>query len=424
MKRINEIRARLAEIRASLGEFQALAALTPEQLTTADTLTKEFEALTKELSVLEKAQAALGSLDAGTGRETTPNQPNPQAAIVLAPASDRFGGFNSMTDFFNAVKKAGQGGGVHEKLQNGVHFEKNGEDGGFLVPTELNTAIQKVLSGEESLLSRTRQFTIGGNSLAMPIDETQPWNSGVQAYWVEEGGQIKDTKAKIKMANWRLHKAGAMVKLTDELMEDAVAMANYIQTQAPIALMYLINSAIIGGDGTGKPTGFLDSKFTYTVAKETGQTADTVVARNVINMYARMLPPARAGSVWLINPSVEPQLLTMKDDNGNFIYLAPGSQMNASPYALLMGRPVIPLMSGLPGLGDSGDICFVNLQYYYSILKGGVKQASSIHMHFDREITAFRFTQRIDGSVPFTKTVTTEKGDYEMSAFVKLADRA
>lgn len=141
-------------------------------------------------------------------------------------------------------------------------------------------------------------------------------------------------------------------------------------------------------------------------------------------MYNRMIPSARAGAVWYINAQCEDQLMTMKDDNDNFIYLAPGSQMNQSPYGLLLGRPVIPLMSGIPALGDLGDIMFANLSYYYSISKSsGVKSAESIHLLFDREITSYRFTMRVDGKCPFKSPVTTEFGAHQMSGFVQLEAR-
>jgi HK97 family phage major capsid protein len=114
----------------------------------------------------------------------------------------------------------------------------------------------------------------------------------------------------------------------------------------------------------------------------------------------------------------------MKSDSGDFIYLAPGSQLNQTPYGQLLGLPVIPLIGSMPALGDEGDIILGNLSYYYSIVKaGGMKQAISSHLHFDRDIQAYKFTMRIDGACPFKAPVKTEFGDYEMSAFITLEDR-
>lgn len=417
MKRIEQIRARLAQISASLGEFANCEAFTDEQMKQMDDLNAEFANLTTELETLERTQENLAKAQASTGRKVAPAAP----AASTPAASSRF---ESVGDFLMAVKQS-VNGQLHPNFRNAVHFEKNGEDGGFLVPEEVSNAIIKKLAGDESLFSRTRQFTVSqGNTLSLPIDETQPWNSGIRAFWVDEGGSITSTKNKLGRAEFKLKKLAAMVELTDELLDDAPAMESYVMQECPSAIMHAINEAILTGNGVGKPSGLISSPFTVTVPKENLQAADTVVARNITNMYSRMFPAARAGAIWLIHAAVEPQLLTLKDDNGNFIYLAPGSQMNQSPYGLLLGRPVIPMMSALPTLGDSGDILFVNLNYYFTLIKRGIKQATSIHMKFDQEITAFRFTMRVDGNVPFKNPVTTQYGNYQMSAFVKLADRA
>lgn len=418
---LEQIRARLGEISAKLKEYSAMENHTDATISDMETLTSEYSALERKYKVLDAAAKAANAPSAG--RQTTPVAQPQQPAAQTQP-DNKFMGFQSTGDYLMAVKEAGRGK-IHENLQNAA-YTSSAEDGGYLIPEEISTSIQKKLEANESLLSRTRQFAISGNSLAMPIDETQPWNSGIKAFWVGEGEKLTETKAKFKQHRWHLHKVGALCVLSDEMMEDAKAMESYIKQFAGEAISHKINEAIIKGDGVEKPKGFMNSPFTVTVLKESGQAADTVVARNVINMYARMIPQARAGAFWICNAAVEPQLLTMKDDNDNFIYLAPGSQLNQSPYGLLMGRPVIPMLSVLPALGDSGDIMFINLSYYFVVTKtgGGVKSASSIHMYFDRELTAFRFTMRIDGSVPFQAPVTTEFGDYKMSAFVKLEDRA
>ena len=417
-----QIRARLAEITARLAEIGAIENMEDSHIEEMNNLNEEFETLDKKLSALERTEANIAKTS------TTTRQVAPVATskvTVGASHSDKFFGFKSTGDFLMAVKSAGSTGKIHQNLQN-IAFEKNGEDGGFMVPEELsNEIVKKLQAAPESLWSKAKTFKVAGNSLSLLLDESQPWNNGIQAYWTAEGASITESKAKFTRADWRLHKIAAMVKATDELLDDATALESYIRTAAPDAIMHKVNGAIVSGNGVGKPQGLLNSPFTVTVLKESGQAADTIVARNIIKMYARMFPTSLASAAWYCNAGVVEQLMQMKDDNGNFIYLAPGSQMNQSPYGLLMGRPVIPMLASLPGLGDSGDIVFADLGYYYGIEKSsGVKSATSIHLHFDREITAFRFSLRLDGKVPFQSPVTTEFGNYTMSAFVKLEDRA
>jgi HK97 family phage major capsid protein len=281
------------------------------------------------------------------------------------------------------------------------------------------------MGGDEALLPRTTSFDVSGNSLSLPTDELQPWTGGIEAYWTAEGRQISESKHRFGTADWKLNKLAALVKVTDELLEDSTALESYVLGKAPGAIDYKVNGAIIDGSGAGQPKGILNSDFKVRVSKEVGQAADSIVARNIVKMYSRMIPSSRANAVWYINAQVEDQLRLMQDDNGQYIYLAPGSQMNQSPYGLLMGRPVIPMLGSMKQLGDEGDIIFADLSYYYTIKKvGGVKQAISSHLFFDQAINAYRFTMRMDGSCPFKTPVVTEFGNYEMSGIVTLEDRA
>ena len=426
---IEQIRARLAEISAELDGVQAGAdGFSDEQLTQVETLNAEFEGLNKQLEAAEKMEAMKAKASASAGRKSTPAAAGTPRIEVGTDRAARFNGFESAGSWLMAVKKAGQTGELDNRFKNAVAKESVGEDGGFLVPEEISAAILKKMAGDDSLMSRTTAIQVGGNALTINVDENQPWNGGVQAYWTAEGAAITESKPAFRQASWRLQKLAALVKATDELLDDATALESYILASAPNAIMHQVNKAILTGNGVGKPTGIINSPFTVTVSKEAGpQTADTVVAANILKMYSRMFPASRSNAAWYINPAVEEQLRLMKDANDNFIYIAPGgfgSQMNSTPYATLLGRPVIPLIGGMPALGDVGDILFCDLSYYYMIRKAaGVKSATSIHLHFDKEITSFRFSLRLDGKCPFNSPVTTEYGSYQMSAFVALEAR-
>jgi HK97 family phage major capsid protein len=416
---LEQMKARLAEIVAKLGEYNGLESFNDADVEAINGLNEEFETLKKQIEAKEKVAAMTAAASIST-RKTSPEAGT--RVEVLPSKAEKNGGFKSFGEFLSSVKKAASGD-IDKRFQNTM-FEKNGEDGGFLVPEEMLTEVTKKVQSDESLLARTRQFTVSGNALTLPVDEKQPWTGGVNAYWLAEGAQHTDSKFGFETASWRLHKLGAMIKITDELLEDTVALESYMRAMAPEAIMHKINSAILTGNGVGKPKGILNSGFKVKVAKEAGQAADTIVARNVIKMYSKLIPSARAGAVWYVNAAVEEQLRQMKSDSGDFIYLAPGSQLNQTPYGQLLGLPVIPLIGSMPALGDEGDIILGNLSYYYSIVKaGGMKQAISSHLHFDRDIQAYKFTMRIDGGCPFKAPVKTEFGNYEMSAFITLEDR-
>lgn len=425
------------QIRAAMGaiteELKGIVAgtdgYTDEQLKQIETLNAKFEGLDAQLAAAERVAAMTSRSTASQGRRTDSPAPAPAARIEVGKTlNEKFGGFNSSGEWLMAIKKAGQTGELAKPLQASAAYEKVGEDGGFLVPEEISEGILKKLEVQESLMSSCNVIQVSGNSLTINVDESQPWNQGVQAYWTAEGAPITESKPNFKQAAWRLQKLACLVKATDELLDDATALGSYIQNAAPDAFMHKINSAILSGNGTGKPQGIINSPFAVTVAIESGpQTADTVVAANVLKMYSHMFPGSRGKAAWYIHPSVEEQLRLLQDPNGNYMYIAPGGlgqQIAGTPYGTLLGRPVIPLMGSMPTVGDVGDIIFADLSYYYMIRKAqGIKSATSIHLLFDKEQTAFRFSMRVDGRCPFQSPVTTEFGSYQMSAVVLLAAR-
>jgi HK97 family phage major capsid protein len=331
---LEQIRARLAAISAQLeGIVASDDGYSDDQIAEIEKLNAEFESLTSQQAALEKVEAMKAKTSASAGRKVaaavpSASQSQPQ---VIRSASDKFGGFQNSGQFLMAVKDAGSRGIVHERLQN-VMYEKNGEDGGFLVPEDISDAIvTKLADKDQSLLAQTRQAVVSGNAMSFPVDESAPWNSGVVAYWVAEGAPFTPSQPKLSNAHLRLHKLGAMVKATDEMLEDVTALESWIKTSAPEAIMHKANSAILNGDGVGKPTGILQSAFTYQVAKETGQAADTIVPANIIKMYSRMLPSALSGAKWYVNAGAMEQFVGMKDAAGNYIFLQGGTQMNQGP---------------------------------------------------------------------------------------------
>ncbi|TKS58783.1 MAG: major capsid protein [Nitrospira sp.] len=221
--------------------------------------------------------------------------------------------------------------------------------------------------------------------------------------------------------------------MTDELLEDVAALATYINRKAPRKIDFKVNLAIIQGNGAGQPLGILSSPALVSVAKETSQAADTIVAANIMKMYSRMYAPSRQNAVWLINQDIEPQLFSMQfavknvagtENVGGVPVYLPANGLSMSPYATLFGRPVIPTQA-METLGDKGDILFADLSQYMSATKaGGIRQDVSIHLWFDYDVTAFRFVMRIAGQPWWATTVAARDGSTTYSPFVTLDERA
>jgi HK97 family phage major capsid protein len=412
--------------------------LTEDEETELTTILDEFDRVEATLKRRSRMAAQAGRIDLGEGRQTTADGDDDAAAGANSPnyrtaaAGDRGRwGWRTFGEYAGAVHAASRPGAIpDDRIQNAPTTTGNegaGADGGFAVPPDFRGEIMRQVMGEESLLSRTDQMQVSGNSMTFPRDETTPWGStGIQANWEGEGDQGAQSKAALDLTQIRLNKLMCLVPMTDELLEDAPAMTSYLNSKVPEVFTAKVNTAIVNGSGAGQPRGILNGGDLITVAKESGQTADTIVFENIVKMYSRMLASARTNSVWLINQDIEPQLMSLGFPSSATavpVWLPPGG-LASSPHGTLMGRPVIPI-EACQTLGDAGDIILTNMSKYLTIMKtGGVRSDVSIHLWFDFDTTAFRFIFRMAGQPHFNSTVTPQNGSNTRAHNVTLAARA
>ena len=89
---------------------------------------------------------------------------------------------------------------------------------------------------------------------------------------------------------------------------------------------------------------------------------------------------------------------------------------------VLKGRPV-NVIEQCSALGTVGDIMLFDPQQYMYGEKGGINMATSIHVQFVTDETAFRWTYRCNGMPMWSSTLTPYKGSIKMSPFVALQSR-
>jgi HK97 family phage major capsid protein len=359
---------------------------------------------------------------------------------------DRKHGFTNFGEFASLVGKSykNRDSSALERLSNAATTfgtESVGGDGGWLVPPDFSTAIWQKVNGEGSLLDLCQPFETSRNSLTFPKDETTPWSnsSGVKVFWEGEGELATESKPKFETSTARLKKLMALVKVTEELLEDSVGLDSYLRNYTPVRMQARINTAIVRGDGVGKPTGILAASSLITISKETSQDAATIIMPNINKMWARLYAPLRANAVWLINQEVEPMLDGMAFIPSAFppgssttaftsylpVYMPPNG-MRDTPFALLKGRPVMP-MQPCSALGTIGDIILVDLKQYMALRKAasqGIQVDTSIHLHFDQAIDTYRFMFRVEGQPIWNSTIAAENGSATYGWAVTLETRS
>ena len=171
---------------------------------------------------------------------------------------------------------------------------------------------------------------------------------------------------------------------------------------------------IVSGSGAGgHATGILNaSDSLIEAAAEIGQAADTIVFENVAKMESRLLTSMDHDAMWLINPTVKPQLqqLTVTSGTAGTPVFVPKGSAAESPYDHLSGFPIVK-SEHCSALGDAGDIVlFSPSAYVYGVRVGAtVDIDASARFEFDQCL--FRLKFRADGGALMSTPVTPANGD-------------
>jgi HK97 family phage major capsid protein len=427
--------------------------LTSDEQREVEGLLNEFDDRERQIGLQERINASAAILVAPRGRQTDADQiegdhsaieqtrvqnsaPRPaQARVPANPVQARgTNGFRHLGDFANAVRMGSmRGGELDARLRNAAVStygnEGSGADGGFAVPPDFRTEILTKVFNEDSLLARTDRMQSSSNTLTLPTDETTPWQTsgGIQSYWTAEGAAKQQSKPSLGETTLKLHTLATLVPVTEELLEDAPAMGAYLNRKVPEKMDFKVSDAIVRGTGVGQPLGFLNSPALVTVAAEGAQTADTVNVTNLAKMWGRLPIQSRRNAVWLMHPDAEAQLPLMTLANQP-VYLPPGG-VSGNMYGSLWGRPVIPHQVA-ETIGDVGDVMLVDLSQYLSVTKtgngrdaNGLRSDVSIHLWFDQDMVAFRFTMRVAGQPWWAAAISQRDGANTQSPFIVLAAR-
>lgn len=437
---ITQYREAIKSLMDKVGEIKARCiAENREQPTEAETALKnklmnEVDLLRENLDTELREENIRAALDKPANPPLT--KPGPQDRKKEDRPQDRF---SSLGEQIFAVVNAGRPGGIIDpRLRIQAAATGLGEtvpaDGGFLVQQDFSNELLQLVFATGILAPKCRRMQISTNSNSMKIngvDETSRAASrfgGIIAYWKDEAALKTASKPKFRQIELNLHKLIGLCYATDELLADAAALESFIRSAFPNEFGFQVDDSIINGTGAGQPLGILVGGGTVSVAKETGQKKETIMAENVEKMWSRMFATSLKNGEWLINQMCYPQLFQMSHAVGTGgipVFIPPGG-ISVAPYGALFGRPVTPIEQ-CSVLGTVGDIIFADFQNGYVLAeKGGIQTDVSIHVQFLYDESVFRFVLRLDGQPVRATALTPYKGgtDATQGHFVTLATRA
>ena len=360
-------------------------------------------------------------------------------------AADPKGGFPNFSQFCRAVYIAGRGKGERpeplERWETAINtvaktagYMQEGDmaQGGYLVPIEFSN--QLFMESLEASIVRPRATVIpmASNVIQIPVvvDTSHASNvfGGIIIYRPAEGGVKTPTNPTFGKVELHLHELAGLCYVSNSLLEDsAISLGPLLSQMFGEAIAYVEDDDFLTGSGANRALGVFNASnpALVTVAKETGQAADTVVAENILNLWARLPSACQKNAVWVANNDTFPQLATMSIavGTGGVPVWLPAQGLATNPNGTLMGRQLF-LSEKMATLGDAGDIGIADFKRYFIGEKGGMQTATSIHLRFNYDETAFRFTLRYDGQPSWLAPLTPKKSTTTLSPFLRLAERA
>jgi HK97 family phage major capsid protein len=317
-------------------------------------------------------------------------------------------GFHSMDEFLRTLHS----GRADNRLINTSMVEGIPEFGGYSVPEEYGAFLMDKSLETEIIRPRATVWGMGSETKKVPAfdgaDRTNHLFGGISGEWLEEGQAGTRKVAKLRLIQLTAKKLACFSQASNELIADGMSFEEMLAGALIKGMGWYMDYAFINGTGEGQPLGILNDPALITVNKEQNQTAGTINYSNVVNMFSRLAPSCFTNAVWLANPSVIPQLLTMTITIGTGGAQIPVFKEEASRFTLL-GKEII-FTEKCPALGAKGDLILTDLSQYAIGMRKEIALDRSNVPGWMEGMTDYRVIVRVDGQGTWDKPVKPKNG--------------
>jgi HK97 family phage major capsid protein len=317
-------------------------------------------------------------------------------------------GFHSMDEFLKTLHL----GRADQRLLNSSMVEGIPEFGGYSVPEEYGAFLMDKSLESEIIRPRATVWAMGSETKKVPAfdgaDRSTNLFGGISGEWLEEGQTGTRKVAKLRLIQLTAKKLACFSQASNELIADGMSFEEMLAGALIKGIGWYMDYAFINGTGEGQPLGILADPALITVTKEASQAAATITYHNVVNMFSRLAPSCFTNAVWLANPSVIPQLLTMTITIGTGGARIPVFKEEASKFTLL-GKEII-FTEKCPALGSKGDLILADLSQYAIGMRKEIALDRSNVPGWMEDMTDYRVIVRVDGQGTWDKPVTPKNG--------------
>jgi HK97 family phage major capsid protein len=218
-------------------------------------------------------------------------------------------------------------------------------DGGFLVPRETETQIDRVLAAVTAMRGLASVITISGEGYRKPVSQ-----GGATAGWVgETGARAQTTAPNLSMLEFPTFELYAMPAATQKLLDDAaIDITSWLGGEVAITFGEKEGAAFISGDGTSAPQGILSyttiANANYAWGKlgfiKTTAAADFAAANpadNLVDLQNALKTGYQSNATFLMTRTTQSAVRKFKDGVGLYIW-QPGLQLGQP--SSIFGKPI------------------------------------------------------------------------------------
>ena len=219
-------------------------------------------------------------------------------------------------------------------------------DGGFLVDPQTAETIRGVLSSTASIRQVATVVNVEATAYDVLIDHTE-----LGAGWENETDARSETDTPtIDRISIPLHELSALPKASQRLLDDsAFDVESWLAGRIADRFARAEAKAFISGDGTDKPTGFLNhpkvanaswawESLGYVATGEDGAFHPDRPSDAIVDLVYALGAQYRANATFVMNSRTAGQVRKLKDADGRFLW---SDGLAAGEPARLMGYPVL-----------------------------------------------------------------------------------
>lgn len=289
-----------------------------------DRINNEITALTKALDDVNMAMAALRSGGGGAGA------PDPDKAAHAA-AFDKF-------------FRKGADNGLADLEVKAALTTQSDPDGGYLVPTEMESTIDRVLGTVSAMRGLARTINISTDEYKKLVSM-----GGTSSGWVgEEETRPETDSPTLREIIINVNEIYAKPRSTQKALDDAaIDIEQWLADEVATEFAEQEGAAFITGNGVKKPRGILSyntvanasyawGSLGYVVTGHASSFASSAPADALIDLFYSLKQGYRSNASFLTSDAVMGTIRKMKNTEGDYLWAPPTADMPAS----ILGKPV------------------------------------------------------------------------------------